>query len=404
LLGSAFLFLLAVASRRTGTFHRYAPLLTAAVTFVLATLFQFPQRLLPLDNHLFSDSLEVIEPLLTGELTFDMSKHLLFLPILSPLVRFVRWFGAEDLLALASVFSLVAAAAGLTGHLLFRTVLGGASMGEWLAAAYPCTFAFIGYASSYETYPFSTLLFNLTALAAWRYWLLPRRGNLALLLLSSIATALAHPPLLMLVAVSALLCFHRTRRPWWQRVGLGGATVFLGLALFLAGNLAIRAWYRPMAQLGLGAEAERLLSVVEGYASTANLTLANLDRVVTAQFLVALAGGPFGTSRIGLRGFLYDPFAALWLVLTLLLLGRGMVVTLRRMQTLGLAPLFLLMGYFCFYWYFNPTEMLLYSLPLVAPLLLWLGWTLLEATSPWRLLLAVQLGFTVLVNLRSGGA
>jgi hypothetical protein len=383
---AAALFLL-----RSPLSQRRFPLLLLSVLFVLYYQTFMIRDLAPVTGFFFSDAADFIDPVCRKLFNFDMNKHPLFLPVMRFVIKPLHFFLRQESAAVSSAFALIGALNGLMAFLWFRRWLGDFRTAGALALLYAFSLAIWVYSSNYETYVFSSLTGNLF------FWALLRpapqdktRRLLGLSLVIGLA-ALAHPPLLILFGVLVIHIWIRRTRPLpWK--GLVASAVVVA-AVFLGGQILIRSYYASRMQLPLAIdnrlrtspnpvskEIHNLQWIYHYYSKNQRFTSSQLGNALTGQFVYSLAGlpYPFDWARgiAGLRDFFKSVTGppALWAILFLWLSALIGVTVSRRLLIPSLVLLVGVMApWLIFFLFFNPSEMLLYSAPMMAPLLAWLG-------------------------------
>ncbi len=356
------------------------------VVFFVYLHTMFASKMTPMAGIAFSDPDELVRPFLTNTMEYDLTKHMLCLPVIHLLWRVFRAIGWAEMVALAGAFAFVAAANVTVAHLLFRRWVRRGVGAMLLTLCYAGSFSIWLYSSIFETFIFSSLMTNLFLLL----WLSSRGSrSLGRACLESggvVLCGLAHPPLL--VFLGAIL--HQWFRMWRQRavvMTLLGAVLLVVMTCggFLGGRFLIRhAYIAGTEELGTVSVQDEYADagkMVDLYASTDNITWNNAGNIVLGQCVYAVAGREpmfdYTAGWAGAKAYLGRPtgwvsIAAL-LVLSALAV-RGMV--LRRTvlyESLSLAAVVVL-PYMLFFLWFNPGEMLLYSPPMMAVMFGWLAW------------------------------
>jgi hypothetical protein len=346
----------------------------------------FASKIVPMAEIAFSDCDELAQPFLTNVMEYDLTKHMLCLPVIHVLWRLFRMVGWAEMVALAGAFAFVAAANVAVAHLLFKRLVRHGLAGMLLTLCYAGSFSIWLYSSIFETFILSSLVTNLFLLL----WLRSREscspGRACLQAVAVVACGLAHPPLLVLLGA----VIHQWIRMWRKRsaiVTVGGTVLLVLLTCggFLGGRFLLRRAYitgseqlSPTSVVDEYADANKMVGL---YASTDNMTWDNVGNMVLGQCVYAMAGREprFDWSGGWSAGRAYLGRATGWLsmagmVLLGVLAARGMV---RRrsvlLETCSLTALVML-PYMLFILWFNPGEMLLYSPPMMIVMLGWLAW------------------------------
>jgi len=383
---SGFLLLLLGAVRQHVRGRTVRAIVPGLVVFFIYCHALFASKIVPMAGIAFSDCDELVQPFLTNVMEYDLTKHMLCLPVVHVLWRLFSIVGWAEMVALAGAFAFVAAANVAVAHLLFKRLVRHGLGGMLLTLCYAGSFSIWLYSSIFETFIFSTLMANLFLLL----WLSSRSSHsLVRGCLQSVAVVLcglAHPPLLVFLGV----VIQQWLRMWRKRtvaMTLAGTVLLVVLACggFLGGRFLLRRAYIA------GSEELSTASVVDEYAdankmvglyaSTDNMTWKNAGNMVLGQCVYALAGREptfnwSGGWSVG-RAYLGRPTGGIVLagILVLsVLAGRGMVLRRRvLLETIALLALVML-PYMLFIFWFNPAEMLLYSPPMMAVMLGWLAW------------------------------
>jgi hypothetical protein len=371
--------------------QRRFPVLLLVVLFVIYYQSSYIRDMAPVTGFFFSDAPDFIDPICHKIFNLDMNKHPLFLPVIRFWVKPFHFVRLGEIASLSAAFALIGTLNGLMAFLWFRRWLGEFRTAGALTLLYAFSLAIWAYSSNYETYAFSSLMGNLF------FWVLLRakRPDRSLsLLLPSLAigfAALAHPPLLILFVP---LVIHRTFQrlhafPW---IGMVAASLVV-VAVFLAGQILIRHYYMQSTDLPdslendlhsasdpVSREISNIRSLYHRYAQAQSPVPVQLGTVLTSQFVYSLAGlpYPFDWSRgiDGLRDYFRSVTGppALGAILCLWLGALLGLLSSRRFLGNSLILLAGIMApWLTFFILFNPSEMLLYSAPMIAPILAWLG-------------------------------
>jgi hypothetical protein len=365
---------------------RWRPVLVAGCFFLLYACTLFSKKVAPTEGFFWDDALDYIHSTLNPGLSFKAAKHLLLFPVMGPLYRLIHLMCIRELHALVAAYALIGALNVTLAHFVFRRVLRSGRDAVFMTLLYGFSFATWVYSSLFESYIFTALLTNAfiwVFLAGIRLpWVLSRLAEAALIALA----ALAHPPMLILTGA----CVARelaARDCWTGRLKRIGATVMLVLAGYAALRLSVQSAYPPPENINWERESNVsgmtafAVETVQRYARAENLSLKNAGNVVIGQFAHAFGGFPQGHEwNLGWAGGVRyfrsvsgSLFALGWIVLWGLAFC-ALRSEPKRFKVFSLAVgVLVLLPYLGFYWYLNPTEMLLYSAPLTGAILVWLS-------------------------------
>lgn len=371
--------------------QRRYPLLVFAVLFVVYYEAASIRDMAPVTGFFFSDAPDFVDPICHKLFTLDMNKHPLFLPVMRFLVKILNNLSCGEIVALSSAFALVGAVNGVLAFLWFRRWLGETRLAGALALVYAFSLGIWAYSAHYETYVFSSLMTNLffwVLLApgpfnAWRHIVRPA-------LFVGLA-ALAHAPMMALFVVLLIRTGFRRLRPFpWAYVTLAALTVAL---TFVWGQTLIRQYYASRTVLPLAIEnrlressnpvsreMSNLYGLYRRYAYRQREVPSPAGTVLTGQFVYSMAGlpYPFDWARgvQGLREFgrhVTGPPAVGCLLLLWLAAVAGTASSRAYLWPSLAVGLAVMVPWLVFFVLFNAPEMLLYSTPMVAPVLAWLG-------------------------------
>ncbi len=371
--------------------QRWFPLLFFLVLLTVYFQSSFIRNMAPIGGFFFSDSPDFIDPICHKMFTTDMNKHPLFMPVVRAMVKRLSPVVQSEITALSAALALIAALNGLMAFLWFRRWLDDFRTAGALALMYAFSLVVWAYSGLYETYPLSSLLGNLFFWVLLRVKQPDRLLNLFLSSLTIGIAALAHPPLLILfIPLVIYVAFKRSGPfPWGGMV----AAAILIVVVYLTGQTLIRNYYEPVMAIPLAVEkhfdsapnplSKEILNiqwVYEQYAPQQRPTAPQIGAVLTGQFVYSLAGlpYPFDWAR-GVEGLSHffrsaSGSASLWCILILWIGGAIAVMRSRIVLWQCLALCFgVLVPWLIFFLFFNPGEMLLYSAPILAPILGWLG-------------------------------
>ncbi|OGV62795.1 MAG: hypothetical protein A2498_02605 [Lentisphaerae bacterium RIFOXYC12_FULL_60_16] len=366
-------------------------------------------KLSPLNGLFFSDSEELMHPILANLLNFDMRKHVLFLPVVHKAWSILHRLGFPNLMALVLVMAGITATCTGLAWIWFRKLVGRDFPASCLAVVFSFAFSTWVYGSLIETFLFSTL-FTVLVLLAWVYTAGRNRIRDDLWTIGAVVLAgLAHPPLLVLSGLSVVRACRRPV-PWRSRLVRVVLVMALTVAGYLAGQTAIQARYPHRIQEPgsppVIEEVRFARHLVGQYAKPSNLTFRHAGNLVMGQFFHAFAGRPmtfqWGQGWDDLKDW-RGPVGLFAITMLLFLVwftgGVGLLKDRAlRGRTLGVAGL-VLVPYLAFFWYFNPVEMVLYSPPMMPAILgaaaVGMASALGKRQDAWWLALAV---LTVLVN------
>jgi hypothetical protein len=395
--------------------QRRFPFLLLGVLFVIYYQSSYVRDMAPITGFFFSDAPDFIDPICQKIFNLDMSKHPLFLPVIRLLVKPFRFVCRGEIASLSAAFAFIGALNGVMAFLWFRRWLGEFRTAGALTLLYAFSLAIWAYSSNYETYVFSSLMGNLFFWILLRTTRLDRFQHLLPAALAIGFAALAHPPLVILFAPLAIRSAFRHGHafPW---AGIA-ATAGVVLAVYLVGHISIRHYYEQRTDLpeslgkDLGSasnpvsrEVANIHSLYRRYAQEQRPTPVQLGTVLAGQCVYSLAGlpYPFDWAR-GIEGFrdYIDSITGALSLWCVLFLWMGAAIAATRSPSFRWRSLALFLGvlapWLTFFLFFNPTEMLLYSAPMLAPVLAWLGRAnqIIFKQHTAELLLAISLVLTI---------
>ena len=383
------------------------PFLVLGVFFVTYYYTGMSKKMAPAGGFFLDDSASFVRHIMANAMAQDMKKHMLFLPVMYGMWRVMMVvFRGVELYAMAAAFALVSAGNAATAYLWFRRRLGSDRGGMLLVILYGFSFAVWVHSSIIESYALSSLLLNtfmlalvLEATGTKGVWIWGLRVVLV------VVAGLAHPPLLILVLLLAGRVVFSEQRPA-AKFALPVVFVVLVFTGFLLGQGLIRNSYRVTKSPSVRREADFAEAIVRKYGTTEHLTVGHAGNVLLGQFAYAVGGLPYGHRWYKgwsgcldylrtVPGFL---FVSACLLLWLAALG-GVAGSGARLKRAAFLLGFVVVPYLCFFWYFNPAEMFLYSAPLVSPVLCGLaeyGGAALDGRRDY--LLGAAALFTLLLN------
>ncbi len=383
---SGFLLLLVGAIRQHWRGRTLRPAWFAAVTFFVCCHTLFTAKVVPLAGVVFSDSDELVRPFLMNAMEYDLTKHMLCLPVIHLFWRLFSLLGWMEMVALTGAFALVAALNVAVAYMVFARITRQGLGAALLTLCYAASFSIWLYSSIYETFIFSSLVTNLFLLL----WLSSRASHsLGRAFLQSglvVLCGLAHPPLLVFLGA----VIHQWLRMWRERrlaVTAAGVMVLVLLTCggFLGGRFLLRRAYIPAAaELATGSvvdEAADAGKMVDLYAGPHNMTWWNVGNMVLGQCVYAMGGhqpdydwsGGWSAGGIYLKRPSRWSVAAGIIALWLLAFYGGVTRKKVLLESLSLVALVML-PYMLFFYWFNPREMLLYSPPMMTVMLGWQAW------------------------------
>ncbi len=380
-----FLLLLLSALRQHLRGRSLRAVIVGLVVFFIYYHSMFASKMVPMAGIAFSDPDELVRPFLTNVMEYDLTKHMLCLPVVHLLWRAFSMVGWAQIPALAGAFAFVAAGNVAVAHLLFSRLVRHGLGAALLTLCYAASFSIWLYSSMFETFILSSLTTNLFLLL-WLRW----RGSHALWRASLQSAAvvlcgLAHPPLL--VFLGAVL--YEWLRMWRKRsltMTLAGVVLLVLLTCggFLGGRFLLRRAYiaetEELATVSVTDEYADAGKMVELYASTDNMSWRNVGNMVMGQCIYAVAGREptfnWADGWAGAKAYLRRPTG--WLPVTGVLLlwvlaVRGIVVRRHVLYESALLVALIMLPYMLFFLWFNPGEMLLYSPPMMAVMRGWLA-------------------------------
>ena len=158
----------------------------------------------PLNGFIFSDCEDIATAILTNSMTFDMQKHLLFLPFMRVLYLCFHKIGQPELVALTSAFASVGALNCIIAYLLFQILFKDKFLTLFSFLLYVISFSIWAYSSVFETFIFSSLITNVF-LVTLLFVKENRKPFIHLILWACIAVSgLFHPPMLASVSYTHL--------------------------------------------------------------------------------------------------------------------------------------------------------------------------------------------------------
>jgi hypothetical protein len=331
----------------------------------------------PLDGYFYADSGEFIHALSRAAVANDFVKHPLFFLLMRGLLVVLRTVGFDSTDSMASVFAGVGALNALLAFAWFRRIGAGFRQAAVLLPCYGFSFVIWVYASIYETCIFSALMTNVVLLTLWPKGGLLKWRHIVTAAAACVLAGTAHIPLLafsMLIPLRLLLA--NPSRKILPTLIWPVAIV----AIFLVAHTGLcrlrSAGEPPPVSAGIQSAipdipilraAGRTEGPFRAYAGAHNLTSAGMAEVLRGQFWFAFCGLRFpfaqGISTQANRGDLFC--CAILLSLALLLLYAAGVNLAFRTRLLATA-IALVAPYLAFFWYFNPSEMVLYAPPLLS--------------------------------------
>lgn len=383
---SGFLLLLLGAVKQHMRGRSVRAIVPGLVVFFIYCHALFASKIVPMAGIAFSDCDELVQPFLTNVMEYDLTKHMLCLPVIHLLWRVFSVIGWAEMVALAGAFALVAAANVAVAHLVFTRLVRHGLGAMLLTLCYAGSFSIWLYSSIFETFILSSLLANLFLLV----WLAsrgtPSLGRACINAVMVVLCGLAHPPLLVFLGA----VIHEWLRMWRKRdlaMTLAGVVLLVLVTCggFLGGRFVMRrAYIAGSDELATGSVAEEYADagkMVELYASTDNMTWDNVGNIVMNQCVYAVAGREptFDWSGGWSSGRAYLGRPTGWLVVVGIALlwglaGRGIVLRRRKLLETGALVALVVLPTMLFYLWFNPGEMLLYAPPMMTIMLGWLAW------------------------------
>ena len=360
----------------------------AAATFLILA-FAFPlychsylfAKIMPLQGLYFSDSRELIRHISTHDFTTDISKHPVFLPIMNGLESFFHIITRKSFRAYLYAFTFVSSLnIAVSWRLLCLTPLPSSTRALCLLV-YMFSFSVLTYASIYETLILTTALSTLTLLAAIKHRERPGKLQFALLTLCGSLTILASYVAGVFVLLAAWLALPSEQAGSPTRLRQRFLFTTCLTAFSLVGScivlLLILSVYVPDATLleRLHYFSIRAMNSQSSYSSIQNFSPENVIVVFLSLILKSVVNFSHSSSLLHA-----NPTAPMWIkcanmlgwLCALLLLASAALGCLKsryvRQRTLWFS-LLALGPYILFHVYFNPSEMLLYAVPVLLVLL-----------------------------------
>jgi hypothetical protein len=380
------LLLVAMTIRSGARGRKVLPYAFAVIMFCIYFYSLMTAKLMPLAGVAFSDCDELVYPFLANRMEYDLTKHMLCLPVIHMWLRVFCQLGWAQMVALNGAFSVVAAINIMVAYHLFSRLTRHARSGALLTICYAFSFSIWLYGSIYETFMFSSLMTNLF-LVSWlgvrkfRWFSSPAVQSVLVIL-----CGLAHPPLLVLLGAVLMRWLQRwrQRRVFLTVVGLV-LLVFMTCGGFLAGRFLFRKAYieegMELATESVVDEVADAEKMISAYAGAHNMTWSNVGNMVFGQCFYAMGGRAPGFDWAGgwmAAGRYMRSIAGLivcvCVVVLLLLSGWGCAIYRNRLWPTLFLVATVVFPYMGFLFWFNPSEMLLYSSPMLAIMLGWFAW------------------------------
>jgi hypothetical protein len=349
--------------------------LTAVFGFLFYYYLNYPAKIIPYGSF-FSDSKELIDAIRFNVWSYDMRKHVLFLPVTRVLCAFASFLTSKPLKMFAIAFSFIAAVNLLLAAASIRL----AKMRRWskplLCAVYASSFAVATYSSIYESYIFSALIVNLNILASMVLQKRPTRNK------SYLAAALCG---LLPLATWQLLAFvpffliwnsrsiHANTGTHWRPIARQLAAAVLSFCICYVVVWGI--YSGPFSDDDQSQGTAAVLSQTHAsYASTENMNWSSLQQVLDNTFVASIVNtGSLSASNdyhnnISIAALLAKSAASISILLMIAIAG-AYFWKFKKTNFTILCYIAGFLVYLGFHWYFNPAEMILYTPPII---LLWL--------------------------------
>lgn len=372
------------------------------LSFAFYYSWNFPMKVIPLDAY-FADSKELIDIIRFSTWDFDMQKHVLFLPFIHILAAIAGICTDKPLRILSIAFSLIAAANLVLATASIRRCGLRRSHAAMLTALYGGSFSIITYSSIFETYIFSSLVVNALLFLSL---LLAGSPSKRISLLAAVFCGILPLATWQLAAfLPAFLFWHAfSLFRWKASYKLILTHCLIAGAAFVIGYGIVWGWYAEADDSTL-----RVLErTAEVYGRPENLNADLFRQVLLDTFVTSLinAEQPMVVTA-SLRASRLIRAGAIALSIFVCLGGALGIFTLRGThRIIALFGTACFLAYIGFHWWFNPTEMLLYTPPIVLLWLLPLSATLMRtrlgaclSTPALLALLLLQFACVTLVSL-----
>lgn len=351
--------------------------LVAVFGYLFYYCLNYPAKLIPCEIF-FSDSKELVDAIRFNDWTYDMQKHVLFLPVMRVLSAFFSLVSSKPLKTLAIAFSFISAMNLLLAAACIRLTKMKCWSKSLLCAVYGASFSIATYSSIYETYILSALMVNATILASLYLQKNPTRYRAVI---AAILCGLLPLVTWQLFAfVPFFLIWHSGNirklasvRSFWILIARHWGIALLS---FWVCYTAVWGLYSgPFLEKGRSPSTAKVLSETQkNYASLENITWKSLLQVVDDTFVSSLVNTRNAFSGEKSNGCISAGFVisklAICIVVFLMIGSAGAYLWKTAKHTLTTFVFIAGFGaYIGFHLYFNPVEMLLYTPPII---LLWL--------------------------------
>lgn len=373
---SFILGLISVVSLFSGKPRIMLPLV-AVFGYLFYYCLNYPAKLIPCGT-CFADSKELVDAIRFNDWSYDMQKHVLFLPVMRVSSAFFSLFSAKPLKILAMSFSFISA----MNLVLAAACIRFTGMKGWskslLCAVYGTSFSIATYSSIFETYILSALLVNANILAGLYLRKNPTRYRACMAAILCGLLPLATWQLLAFVPFFLTWHSGMIRKGSYARSVRIPMTRHWGIALLSFWICYTTVWglySGPFLEAGRPQDTAEVLSETHTtYASLENINWKSLFHVLEDTFVSSIVNtknvfpgvndnGDIsaipGVVRfaVGIAAFLVIGTAVAYRLKT----SRSFLTNVAFMAGFG--------AYIGFHLYFNPAEMLLYTPPVI---LLWL--------------------------------
>jgi len=375
-----FLVILSTTFLSSSYRSRWLPLLIAFVMFFVYRYTYFVHDHTGFGGFFFDDIQDIINDVSGDKYSHDMMKHPIFLPVMRVFYGIWRGAGLDRLDAMSAGFALVAGINVALAFIWFKRVWKDKLYALPLVTAYSLLFAVWAYSSLYETYILSALSVNLTMIL---FWAKPVTKSIRNVIYSAIMisiSALINPPMLLLISV-AIVMLIMSEMPARRKCFHAGVLLAAVIVIFVIGYYLVLLFYMSHTATAKGlhlpfSQEFAKKGVFTRYAGISNMTLNNMLKVLAGQFIYSFFGQsyPFDygldspvryvTNILGIISIIV--LLTLWIFLVI-----AMCKNRRFMTATFLLEAIVILPYIVFFWYFNPSEMLLYSSPLLSLIILW---------------------------------
>ena len=336
--------------------------------FLFYYYWNFQAKILPCGSF-FSDSKELVDFIRFNEWSFDMQKHVLFLPVFRTLTTIASFFTSKPLRMISIAFSLIAVANVSLGIACIQRVELKRLSSTLLSIIYACSFAIVTYSSIYETYIFSTLIVNACILASLMLYKSSSSRNSIFAAVSCGLLPLATWQLLAFVPFFLTWNISTLHNKSGSKLRQAMRQIFITFMAFGLSYAAIQGIYQGPFSTHGQTTTKTLANINNAYASIENMTGITFAQVLNDTFVTSLVNTDIFVSTLGENYKIGIHIIKLAVICFLLILLSGSAVYICKQKLyFNLAYITFALGllsYVGFHWYFNPTEMFLYTAPIV---------------------------------------